>query len=684
MVVTTINGESVAGSRSASIAPSQVREAEVMTSQGKSLQVKSHLEAIGESPTKFYLWGLGGMFALLGWAVVLRRPDLRAARLFGLFAGISALALAVGPASGGPAPEWAVAMQALTLVGIGGVLLPFVCSLVGNARDQRYPLWLVAFVGLGLLIGLGYGVSVLYRPAIYEWLRPVLMLYVAASACGAVAMLALKVSRETSPGPRQQARISLLGIALGILPFVVLTLIPEAMGRGSLAPVPITVLAVGLVPASFAYAILQHQLLGIRRLVHRGMVYGIASIATLVVIAVALSVVTSLLGVAPEGGYPISLTASILAVGVVLFFPLHQGARWLVDKLVYHDVVDYRRLMDAVRGDLLTSRQTRDVAAGVAQSLAQVLRLESVLLFLGSSPSEARIVAAVGERSEEVLRKIYPQFQLNMPETKNRELVELYWESDSLLLASLTLPSRYVGFLLLGPKRSGEVFLPDEKQLVTTIAPILSLAIDKSELSEELRELNLRLFQAGEAERARIASDIHDGPLQKAILLAGIGGNSVVDPNEVARQLTSDLREICSRLRPAILDDLGVVPALEWLLDEVEGRYSLSTQLSLDGVEDDNRFAPEVELALFRVTQEAANNAVKHAMGTRLDVWLSRENGYLVLQVTDNGRGFSPASSHKGGLGLSGMHQRVTQLKGTFDIQSAPGAGTKVIARIPV
>ena len=81
----------------------------------------------------------------------------------------------------------------------------------------------------------------------------------------------------------------------------------------------------------------------------------------------------------------------------------------------------------------------------------------------------------------------------------------------------------------------------------------------------------------------------------------------------LARQLTSELREVCSRLRPAILDDLGLVPALDWLLEGVARQSGLSTRLELNGVDEDERFSPEVELALFRVTQEATNNAMKHS-----------------------------------------------------------------------
>lgn len=268
--------------------------------------------------------------------------------------------------------------------------------------------------------------------------------------------------------------------------------------------------------------------------------------------------------------YRLALVSVIVVAGVALFYPLRIGAHRLVDRLIYRDATDFQKLIEAMRRDFLMPSQTVEVAGRMAESVCSALNLESVLLFLGSSPSEASLVATVGERGDEVAKHLYPRLEAQVEKTPTQELSELHWESDSLLLVTLALPTRYFGYMLIGPKRAGEIFLEDEKRLITVMTPMLALALDKSELSEELRELNQRLVQAGEIERASVARDLHDGPLQHAVLLAGVGSNSVEDPSEIALLLAQELREICSRLRPAILDDLGVVPSLEWLLDSVK------------------------------------------------------------------------------------------------------------------
>ncbi|MCI0438683.1 MAG: hypothetical protein L0177_06075, partial [Chloroflexi bacterium] len=518
------------------------------------------------------------------------------------------------------------------------------------------------------------------EPALYAWIRPALFLYASASVLGAVALLlaygnalvSLPNLRQQSPTTRQQAKVALAGIVLGLFPFVGLTLIPEALGQRTLLPIHLTVLAVVFMPALFAYAILQYQLMGIRKLVHRGMVYGITTVALLTIILVGVALAFELVAENSTRveDFPIPVIAGIAVAGILLFHPLRKGARWLVDRLIYGDVVDYRQLVEAMRRDLLGPGQTREVAEGITAILRQALQLESVLLFLGRGPDKAQLVAVDGKRGEEVLKDFYPDLETRLEESDGAEMMELRWEADSMLFTPLALPGKYCGYMVLGPKHNGEVFLEEEKQLISAMIPLFALTIDKSQLSEELRELNQRIIKAEEVERARIAIDIHDGPLQKAVLLTGAGGSAVGDSRELARFLVSELREICSRLRPAILDDLGVVAALEWQLEQIASRHGLLTRLTLNNVSEADRFPPDVELAIFRVTQEATNNAVKHAMCKNLEVRLSREGNNLALVVSDDGVGFALAPQSDGGLGISGMNERVMQLNGAFNIFS--------------
>jgi signal transduction histidine kinase len=297
-------------------------------------------------------------------------------------------------------------------------------------------------------------------------------------------------------------------------------------------------------------------------------------------------------------------------------------------------------------------------------------------------------VTGVGPRAEEVANRLYPVLADQVQAEDDRELVDLRWESDSLLALKLNASGRTIGLVLLGPKLNGEVFVEEEEELVATVGPLMALAVDQSTLSGDLRALSQRLLKAQEEERHRMAVDLHDGALQKAILLTRTDDQVTADPIELARELVYELREIGSQLRPSILDDLGLIPAIGWLSDATSKRVTIRTSVSLHGLSEDERFDSEVELALFRVTQETINNAVKHSDATRIEISLSKSGEELVLLVSDDGVGFTPSAiprggKAEGGVGLGGMRERVIQLNGTFEISSAPGAGTTILARVP-
>jgi len=681
MEVLSADGRVLTGLAPGDIPRMAIREAELRAATGERVPVQVTLRPIAGSPLKFSLWAVGAVFALLSAAVILRRPDLGAARLFAAFAWFAALALAVGPSAGGIGDEWALILQILALLGVAATFAPFVTALtaVAPASAQRWTLAVSALVGS--LLALGYVASVLLGPDLYLWVRPALFLSISISIIGGGALLAVEVARRRSVIAREQAAIALAGTACGALPFVALTLVPEAVGLQSV-PAHITILAIGLMPAAFAYALLQRQLLGIRRLVHRGMVYGIVTLLLLTAVTLVLAVVANLEHPSQTYHHSSWVLAILLTAGVVAFLPLRRGAQLLVDKFLYRDVPDYRTLMKVVHEDILAAGRSSDVAGGLAVRLAGALNVESALVFLGEDATASKLAAMAGARAEEVLNRVYPHLQPYIGALEQKELASLTWEADSFLVVNLAFSKQYLGYILLGPKGSGEVFSEEQKRFVETTIPLVTLAISEAQLAEELRELNQLLVGAEEKERARVAGDLHDGPLQKALLLARTSNESS-DARSLANQLVYDLREICSRLRPAVLDDLGLAPALEWLLDGVAKRSGISMRLTLHNTLEEERFPPDVELALFRVTQEAANNAAKHSGCSTLDVAVTKDGGNLVLRVSDDGVGFS-AIGRKGGFGLSGMQERIAQLNGYFELQAAPGFGTIITATVPL
>ena len=674
MRVISLNGEKTLGP----VLRRPLVEAELLAPDGQTIVANTVASPVNQPWTRLSLWLTGALFTLLGAVVMLRRPDAAVARLFGLFTGFAGVVLGVAPAAGGPHEAWSLVVLFLSLLGVAATLPAFATTFVGGWKRPG-PALLLFWLAGGILLA-GYLASLFIRPSSYTAVRIGIVIYFPAGILAALAVLARKALFQQPSRSVRDARLALAGIACGLLPFVGFTLIPLVAPHTEIVPVQVTALLWGVIPVTFAYAILRHQVLGIRRLVHRGMVYGITTAVLLAVMFFLVVAVGSYSG-GLLGSNPALVTAALLALGALVFHFLRGGARILVDRFFYSDDVDSGRLLAAMRYDLLGSEHVEAVTAAIVKRLRESMRLEAVVLFLGTTDETMRVAASSGPRADESIAFVRSRLiELGFDE---HGLSGARWNSDDLLIARLETGSHALGFLVLGPKEKGEIFVREERRLVETVTPILALAIRETGLLAELREVSERLTNAEEVERARIARDLHDGPLQKAILLGGVAGATIRDRNGVARELVAELRELCARLRPAILDDLGLVPALEWLLEQTAQGFTVTPSLTLRGMTEDDRLTPGAELALFRVTQEAVSNALKHGHATTIHVALTRTMSDVELSVTDDGGGPAMAGEWSRGLGIPGMRERLRQVGGSVSVASDGMTGTMVSARIP-
>jgi len=222
-----------------------------------------------------------------------------------------------------------------------------------------------------------------------------------------------------------------------------------------------------------------------------------------------------------------------------------------------------------------------------------------------------------------------------------------------------------------------------------------SVALKSSEL--RLRKLNRDLTAAREEEATRIARELHDDVGQRLALVSiglsrlrqayGEGAprpvRDVTRIQEQASSIAHALREISHQLRPPELEQVGLGSALEMKCDEVRQATGLSVGMCNHG--DTSSIPPELALCLFRVAQEAFNNVIRHSGAHNIDLELRREGAELLLQVTDDGRGFEPGASDPGnGLGLYSIGERVHAVGGTVQVDSAPGGGTTIRVAVPV
>lgn len=215
--------------------------------------------------------------------------------------------------------------------------------------------------------------------------------------------------------------------------------------------------------------------------------------------------------------------------------------------------------------------------------------------------------------------------------------------------------------------------------------------------TRQLKALSRRVLEAQEQERRRVALELHDelGQLLTAIkinLQLGERFKEKAPPDlysenlRIVEEALQQVRHLATGLRPSMLDDLGLAPALKWVAEQSANRSGFVVSFHHERTQV--RLSPEIETACFRIVQEALTNISRHAQAKRVDISLRREGHELHLEVQDDGRGFDLSAMNQratagGSLGVLGMQERATLLGGQLDIGSAPGEGCTVQLRCP-
>jgi signal transduction histidine kinase len=260
------------------------------------------------------------------------------------------------------------------------------------------------------------------------------------------------------------------------------------------------------------------------------------------------------------------------------------------------------------------------------------------------------------------------------------------------LFVPLVARGRAIGVVIAhdkaGPTPS---FTDDDLRLAETLAARAAVAVDLSERVS--RDTVRRVVEAQEAERKRLARELHDetGQALTSILL-GLkplehAATTEADRATIAavrEQVVSTLqnvRRLAVELRPSALDDFGLVPALERLADTFREQTGL--RVDLESRFGEERLRPEVETALYRIVQEGLTNVVKHAGASRVSILLTRRDEAVAAVVEDDGAGFDPTVPPEDGLGLVGMRERVGLVGGRLSIESSEGGGTTLLAEVP-
>src|SRR6266536_3472020 len=418
-------------------------------------------------------------------------------------------------------------------------------------------------------------------------------------------------------------RLVALGMITGCLPFVFLSLVPHTLGLGMIVPAQLAVLSFVLAPASFAVGILSRQFFGIERIVRRGLVALVVWIPLLGVYVLGLDLLSKQFSTRTDA----ILVAIVVTAGT--FDYLQWRARAWVESLLFRDTYVYADAVQRIGREIVSLHGVEAITTHVLEQLGRVLDLSWAVLSF--EPATAHYTwGSAGDVSRPLL--VEPLIADGVP----------------------------IGSLSVGPKVQDVELQEQDHALIRTLAPLVATALQSAvrernleqqvqllhRREEELVALSDRLMRVQEDDRHHLALDLHDDPLQRAILLAREMGEEPHDARSVrwrrdTEEIIASLRAICTGLRPRVLDDLGLEAGLGWLVNNLRARTELDVNLSVGAADGEafSRLPADLEIALFRVAQEALANCLRHADAGMVSVEVFREGQTLRLLVQDDGVG---------------------------------------------
>jgi two-component system, NarL family, sensor kinase len=415
-------------------------------------------------------------------------------------------------------------------------------------------------------------------------------------------------------------------------------------------------------PLAIAVAIMRYNLFEIDRLINRTLVYG-----TLVLVSggiYLLVVGTFAVFFQAQGNWLISLAAT--GVVAVLFHPMRERINRWINRRMYGDRDEPFEVLARLGQRLETTLSPDAVLPTLVETVAQALKLPYVGLRLPDGP-RTTTAASFGRPTTSV--SSYPL--LNQGET--------------------------IGELVIARRAEDEVFTEEEERLLGSIARQAGAAVQTVLLTADLQRSHQRLVTAQEEERRRLRRDLHDGlgpTLAAHMLKIGLARTYLhrdieqVDKyleqlEEDTEDILSEVRRLVYNLRPPTLDQLGLVGAIKACADDYNHAADTGEKLRVQvrAPEKTPLLPAAVEVAAYRIVQEALTNASRHAQATSCTIDLHFDHD-LSLKIRDDGLGLP--EQHRAGVGLNSMRERAVELGGNYQMNSSAAGGTELVVKIPI
>ena len=408
------------------------------------------------------------------------------------------------------------------------------------------------------------------------------------------------------------------------------------------------------IPLAVVIGMTRHGLWDIDLLVNRALVYGTLSLTVATVYGLAISA-----GLLAAGGRGLAVSILIGLVVALLFNPARSALQRAVNRLMYGERDEPYGLLARMGGHLEGASEPTALLRSIVETVTQGLRLPYAAIV--AFEADGSSLAAESGRAE-----------------------------DDVVALPLVHHGTQVGELRVAPRAGEGVLSRADHRLLEDLARPVAASVRALALTAELQRARERLVVAREEERRELRRELHDslGPtlashrLKLGTIRALLAAGDAADANEALRDLESQLgtsvdavRALAYQLRPPVLDELGLVEALRSLA--AEAAPPVVSVRVVGAVED---LPAAVEVAAYRISQEALTNVRRHAGARSCEVALEADS-VLTVTITDDGRGIHPDISH--GVGLNSMRERAEELGGSLSIEGPAGGGTRVVAVLP-
>jgi signal transduction histidine kinase len=428
------------------------------------------------------------------------------------------------------------------------------------------------------------------------------------------------------------------------------------------------------IPVSIAISVMRYRLWDIDIILSRTLVYGILSagiVVTYILLVGALSVLSQTTG---------NLLISLLATGLIafLFQPLRERLQGSVNRLLYGDRDDPYAALSRLGRRLESTITPEAVLPTVVTTVREALKLPYTAIYLKLQDDEHKIIAESASTSLRV-----ENGKICVPGMEREgQCIPLIHQGETL------------GYLVLGPRTPNEAFSSSDLRLVDDLAPQVGVAVHAMRLTSDLQRSREQLVLTREEERRRLRRDLHDdlGPTLASLGLTASTAAILIptDPNvaiKMVNELESQIRATVGNvrrlvydLRPPTLDELGLLAAVRERAD----RYSNAPNgfhVSVDAPAELPALLAAVEVAAYRIVQEALANISKHAQARQCTIRFTHHTG-LQIEITDDGIGLPRTITP--GVGLRSLRERAEELGGSCLIERRAEGGTRVLARLPI